>query len=485
MEWLIIVLYGASSLIICTFSLVQLNLTFHYLKTKKGVQKTQSLPLSHHPMVTIQLPIYNEKYVVSRLLNAVLNMEYPKDRLEIQILDDSTDETTRIIKETLNKMDNDSFDIKHIIRSKRTGYKAGALQYGMEKCSGEFITIFDADFVPEKNFLLKTLPHFVDENIGMIQTKWTHLNSNYGFLTKIQAFWLNAHFTIEQKGREHAGSFINFNGTSGIWRKICIEESGGWQFDTLTEDLDLSYRAQLKGWKFIYKEEIESPAELPILLPAIKSQQYRWNKGGAETARKILKNVLTSTIGWKHKIHAVFHLLNGSVFLLILIAALLSIPMLYIKNKNPELNVVFNFGGVFMVGFCSIAYFYWIASKYTQTKNIVRYFCKYFIAFMIFSMGMTLHNSIAILEGYFGIKTPFVRTPKFNITSKKEWKGNKYLVQKLNFVTLLEGLLATYFVYGVLSGIKLQEYGLLLFHLMMAIGFSMVFLLSIKSLKYT
>ena len=355
----------------------------------------------------------------------------------------------------------------------------------MERCNGEFITIFDADFVPEKKFLLKTLPHFVDENIGMIQTKWTHLNSNYGFLTKIQAFWLNAHFTIEQKGREHAGSFINFNGTSGIWRKACIEESGGWQFDTLTEDLDLSYRAQLKGWKFIYKEEIESPAELPILLPAIKSQQYRWNKGGAETARKILKNVLTSTIGWKHKIHAVFHLLNGSVFLLILIAALLSIPMLYIKNKNPELNVVFNFGGVFMVGFCSIAYFYWIASKYTQTKNIVRYFCKYFIAFMIFSMGMTLHNSIAILEGYFGIKTPFVRTPKFNITSKKEWKGNKYLVQKLNFVTLLEGLLATYFVYGVLSGIKLQEYGLLLFHLMMAIGFTMVFLLSIKSLKYT
>ncbi|MEM6831667.1 MAG: cellulose synthase family protein, partial [Bacteroidota bacterium] len=283
MEWLIIIVYGLTLFIICLFSLGQFNLAWHYLKSKKCDDNEGVTELKEYPAVTIQLPVFNERYVIERLIDSVSKIDYPLDKLEIQVLDDSDDETVTIIANKIAHYQGKGIDIRHVRRPDRVGFKAGALQYGMQQAKGEFIAIFDADFVPQPDFLLKTLPRFTSEKVGMVQTKWAHLNTNYGALTKIQAFWLNAHFTVEQKGRERAGSFINFNGTAGVWRKSCILDAGGWQHDTLTEDLDLSYRAQLKGWKFVYREEIESPAELPVVIPAVKSQQYRWNKGAAET----------------------------------------------------------------------------------------------------------------------------------------------------------------------------------------------------------
>lgn len=483
MEWLIIILYGLTLFIICLFSLGQFNLAWHYLRSKKNDEQ-EAIELTSFPYVTIQLPVFNERYVVERLIDAVSKIDYPLDKFEIQILDDSDDETVQIIADKVAHYQQKGIDIQHVRRTDRVGFKAGALQHGMQIAKGEFIAIFDADFVPKPDFLLKTLPRFTSEKVGMVQTKWAHLNTNYGALTKIQAFWLNAHFTVEQKGREQAGSFINFNGTAGVWRKSCIIDAGGWQHDTLTEDLDLSYRAQLKGWKFVYREEIESPAELPVVIPAVKSQQYRWNKGAAETARKTLGKVLTSNIPLKHKIRAVFHLLNSSVFLLLLVAAILSIPMLYIKEYNPELGLIFDFGSIFLVGFIAMGFFYWVSAKATNPQYTFRYFIYNFPMFLAFSMGMALHNSIAVVEGYLGIKTPFVRTPKFNIKSKNDsWKGNQYLNKVLTPVTFMEGVLAVYFGYGIFSGFKLQDYGLMLFHLMMAVGFTYIFLLSVKPIR--
>lgn len=484
MEWLIISVYGLTLLIICLFSLGQFNLAWHYLKAKK-ICEDELIELSEYPIVTIQLPIFNEKYVVDRLIDSVAAIDYPIDKLEIQVLDDSNDETLDLVAAKVAHYKKLGIDIEHVRRPERIGFKAGALQYGMLKAKGEFMAIFDADFVPKPDFLRKTLPRFRNDKIGMVQTKWTHLNTDYGALTKIQAFWLNAHFTVEQKGREHAGSFINFNGTAGVWRKECIKHAGGWQYDTLTEDLDLSYRAQLKGWKFVYREEIESPAELPVLIPAVKSQQYRWNKGAAETARKTLGKVLASDIPTVHKIRAVFHLLNSSVFLLLLTAAILSIPMLYIKEYNPNLGLIFDFGSIFLIGFLAMGFFYWVSAKATHPEYTFRYFMLNFPIFLAFSMGMALHNSIAVVEGYLGIKTPFVRTPKFNVRKKGDsWKGNTYLNKVISPVTVMEGILAIYFVYGIFSGLKLEDYGLLLFHLMLAIGFAYVFLLSVKPVRH-
>ncbi len=484
MEWLIISLYGTTMLIICLFSLGQFDLTRHYLKAQKIKEVTEPT-LSFFPNVTVQLPVYNECYVVERLIDSVCKLNYPKSNLEIQVLDDSNDETVNILKRKINFYLARGIDIKHIQRTDRIGFKAGALQHGLQRAKGDYLAIFDADFIPNPDFLLETLPKFKHEKVGMVQTKWTHLNEDFGLLTKIQAFWLDAHFTVEQKGREQSGSFLNFNGTAGIWRKRCILDAGSWQYDTITEDLDLSYRAQLKGWKFVYREEIESPAELPVVIPAIKSQQYRWNKGIAENARKTLGKVLKSEMGWKHKVRAFFHLLNSSIFLLVLIASILSIPMLYIKEYNPDLSVIFDWGSIFFIGFLAIGFFYWVSSKATHPFKTFKYFIINFPMFLTFSMGMALHNSIAVVEGYLGIKTPFIRTPKFNVKGKGDsWKGNQYLNKAMTPVTFFEGMLALYFFYGIFSGFKLEDYGLMLFHLMMAVGFTYVFILSVRPMRH-
>lgn len=476
----LIITYAICMLFIMVFSLVQLHLAIVYNKAQKTIL-SDNTEKNHpdFPLVTIQLPLYNEKYVVKRLLDAVIKINWPIDKIEIQILDDSTDETSDIIQKTLIEEKFSNLDILHIKRQNRKGYKAGALQLGMQVSKGEFIAIFDADFIPSESFLYDTVKEFENPAIGMVQTKWEHLNKDYSLLTRLQAFGLNGHFRVEQTGRNEAGSFINFNGTAGVWRKSCIDEAGGWQADTLTEDLDLSYRAQLKGWKFKYLEQIHSPSELPVIMSAVKSQQYRWTKGGAETAKKNLGKVFRTKLNLKNKIHAFFHLTNSVNFLLLLIASIVSIPLLFIKSNNADYGIYFNAGSIFLIGFMAISYFYWIANKKEQSN--MEYF-KYFPLFIIFSMGFTLNNSLAVLEGLFGIKSSFVRTPKFNIVGASgSWKENIYLNHKLNWSTLLEGMLSLYFFLGIFVGIFVGDYGLILFHLMLAMGYASIFYYSIKN----
>jgi cellulose synthase/poly-beta-1,6-N-acetylglucosamine synthase-like glycosyltransferase len=480
MTIIITIVYSLSLLYIFLFSLGQLHLTWVYLQDQKR-KRPVNPTLKDYPRVTVQLPIYNEKYVVERLLEAVGNFNYPKGKLEIQVLDDSTDETTEIINKKLIELRSAGHDVKLIHRQDRTGYKAGALAHGLELAQGEFIAIFDADFIPDPDFLVKTLPHF-SADVGVVQTRWGHINRDYSILTRLQAFGLDAHFSIEQMARKASGSFINFNGTCGVWRKSCIEAAGGWSADTLTEDLDLSYRAQLKGWNFIYLEEIETPGELPVIMPAIKSQQYRWNKGAAETARKNFGKVWSSHLPVTNKIHAFFHLFNSSVFVFLLMASLLSVPILFIKQQHPELAWLFHLGIVFLIGFFSITFFYWIATRQFYKEATGKTFLSLYPRFLIVSMGLSLHNGLAVLEGLIGRKTPFVRTPKFNVISKMDsWRGNSYIRLRMTRGALLEGLLCLYFIFGIGAGIWLRDGGLIFFHVMLALGFGSVFFFSAKN----
>lgn len=418
----------------------------------------------------------------------MLQIEYPKGQLTIQILDDSTDDTSSIIQNFLSENPSTDRKFQHIRRELRTGFKAGALAYGMTLTEDEYIAIFDADFLPPRDFLLHAIPHFDSQRIGMVQAKWHHLNENYSLLTQMQAFGLNAHFSVEQMGRHLSGSFMNFNGTGGIWRRRCIEGAGGWNDDTLTEDLDLSYRAQLKGWRFKFVESLACPGELPVMIPAIKSQQYRWNKGAAESARKHLPGILKSNLNSKTKIRAVLHLLNSSVFVFLLIAALLSIPMLYLKATNPHLAMIFQVGSIFLSGFIAIGIFYWISTRANMVKSKQTvYFIRSFPLFMIFSMGLSLHNAIAIIQGWMGKKTPFIRTPKFNITEKgQKWNKNHYLsgLKESQPSLFAELLLAIYFSFGIWYGLYLHDWGLLLWHIFLALGFYTMSLLSILSLRH-
>ena len=477
MEWVVAILFTCSLLYLFLFSVGQLHLTHIYLKQKPKL----SPPFNpdYTPFVTIQLPVYNEKYVVERLLDAIVHLDYPREKLEIQVLDDSTDETSGIIYQKLEWLQKFELDIKQLRRDTRAGFKAGALQEGLQKARGEFIVIFDSDFIPEKDFIKKTLPWFQDPAVGVVQTRWGHINKDYSLMTQLQAFGLDAHFSIEQSARNAAGSFINFNGTCGVWRKTCITDAGGWSADTLTEDLDLSYRAQLKGWKFKYLEDVVTPGELPVVMPVIKLQQYRWNKGGAETARKLAGRIFNASLSTRQKLHAFLHLFNSSVFVALFAAAVLSLPMLFIKNSHPAMQWFFTIGSIFFLGFLSVAIFYWTATRRFHSNT--RRFFILFPAFLIISMGLSLHNGLAVIEGWLGIKTPFIRTPKFNIVEKQDsWRDNTYLSSNLGIITILEGFLCVCFIFAVVKGIQMNDTSMVLFHTMLSLGFGSVFLLSIK-----
>ncbi len=483
-EIFITALYLIIMLLLFVYSMGQLHLTFAYLKAHKN-KKEPTPVIKNYPLVTIQLPIYNEEYVIERLIDSVCKLNYPSDKLEIQVLDDSTDDSVALIAQKIKEQQKAGINIKHIRRANRTGFKAGALAHGLTIANGEFIAIFDADFLPPKDFLLKTIPYFANKNTGVVQTRWGHINKEYSLFTKVQAFALNAHFSVEQVGRSYSKSFINFNGTAGVWRKTCIIDAGGWSAETLTEDLDLSYRAQLKGWDFKFLEEVESPAELPVIMMAIKSQQYRWNKGAAETAVKNLGRVYSSSLPLKTKFHATFHLLNSSIFVLLLFGGIISLPVLYIKHLHPEINFYFHIASFLLIGFMSIGFFFWVASKkapYTKSND---WFIPSFFTFMTISMGLSYHNAVAVLEGLWGRKTPFIRTPKFNATSQEaKIKGNKYVTHKVDLNTIMELLLGLYFLAGVVMAFIINDVGLLAFHTMLAIGLLTVSYQSLKGTRY-
>ncbi len=492
LQYFIIVVYTIAIVLIFLYALAQLNLLYNYLSAKKKRDRCDTFDLSNPeevPYVTIQLPVFNEMYVMDRLLDNIALIEYPKDKLEIQVLDDSTDETVHSTKAHVEKLAATGLDIKHITRTNRVGFKAGALKEGLAIAKGEFIAIFDADFLPKPNWLKRTIPYFKDEEIGVVQTRWGHINRNYSLLTKIQAFALDAHFTLEQVGRNSKGHFINFNGTAGVWRKECILDAGNWEGDTLTEDLDLSYRAQLKNWKFKYLEDVETPAELPVVISAARSQQFRWNKGGAENFRKMLKRVITSdNISTKTKVHGLLHLLNSTMFLSIFIVAVLSIPMLYIKNEYAHLRDYFYVMSFFIISTIIFFVCYWFMYRNIYGSGFKKFFgyIGMFFTFFSIAMGFSLHNSIAVIEGHAGKRSEFVRTPKFNIsTIRDSWKGNKYLRKKLSPHVVIEGILMLYFAFGMYSafivGDQGGDFGLFPFHLMLFIGFGYVFFKSLSS----
>ena len=478
--YFLVVVYGFSMFFIFAFNVWQgyLVFLFYKYKQKPAVVLPKILP-QNLPVVTVQLPIYNEMYVVARLLNQVMLLNYPKNKLEIQLLDDSTDQTTEIAAKIIAEMRLKGIDIQHIRRKERTGYKAGALAEGLGASKGEFLAIFDADFLPQPDFLLEMLPMFYEnEKIGLVQSRWGHINEADGWLTRLQAFFLNAHFTVEHLSRKQGGGFINFNGSGGIWRKTCIIDAGGWSADTLTEDLDLSYRAQLKGWAFGYMPQVTSPAELPANINALKSQQHRWNKGAAECVRKNLLNVLKNKqIGYKTKLHAIFHLGNSSIFLCIAVGAICSLPLFVLSQKFVFLHVFFRLGSFFLCGFFLLIIFFWTSYE-AKPKNFLRFLGR-FVGFISVSMGLSLYNSIAVLEGYLGIKTPFVRTPKFSQNKDINPTENVYLSQKFPVFSLLEFAFALYFAFGIWLSFYFKDYSLLIFYVLLCGGFGVVSLKSV------
>ena len=478
MQDLIMGTYFVSLTILFIFGSSGFVMIFYYLRHRKSVPRRPE-KLTTHPMVTIQLPLYNEFYVTGRLIDATCTMDYPKDRMEIQILDDSTDETISLVAAKVEEYTKKGFDIRHIRRSDRKGYKAGALKNGLITAKGEFIAVFDADFVPKPDFLRETLPYFfMNPKIGLVQTRWEHLNSEYSFLTRVQAMALDGHFVIEQNVRNRAGFFINFNGTGGIWRKECIYDAGNWEADTLTEDLDLSYRAQLKGWKFEFLNDVTSPAELPSEINALKSQQFRWTKGAIETARKILPKVWRSDISLEKKIHATFHLTNNIVFPFIMLAGILNVPLIFIKHQGGY-ETYFTIMAVFVFAFIASFLFY----MYSQ-KDVYQDWQRRMLLFPLFmagSMGFAVNNTRAVMEGLFRKKSEFVRTPKYSVVDKNDnWTDKKYALKKFDYTVVLEILLAVYCFFGVAASIYYLELAAVPFQLLFCIGFGSVAWLSIK-----
>lgn len=477
--------YVIGLIFITIFCMMQFHLLLQYkTKNRKGDHIRGSDDFL--PKVGIQLPIFNEQFVVERLIDNICKLDYPKDKLQIHILDDSTDETVTITAAKVAEYKAKGFDIEQITREDRSGFKAGALKAGMKFLDADYVAIFDADFMPEPDFLKRTMPFFENKGVGVVQTRWGHINQDYSLLTELQAFQLNVHFTVEQRGRYAGNYLLQFNGTAGIWRVKCIEEAGGWEADTLTEDLDLSYRAQLKGWEILFLEDVLAPAELPAEIHGLKSQQFRWMKGGAETARKMLPTVWKSDLSLVEKFHATSHLMSSSVFLFVFLIGVFSVPMVFMLG---ETNINLNYLTFFMIALLSIVVIYFVANVQTAwtQDSMLKKVLKFLFLFPIFlslSMGLSLHNSIAVIQGYLGKKSAFIRTPKFNIVNLKDsFKKTSYRDTNISFVTIMEGVLSIYFFLAVFFSIKLGVTGMVIYHLSLALGFGAIFILSISHLQ--
>jgi len=390
------------------------------------------------PSVTIQLPLYNERYVAERLIKCIVNLDYPKDKLEIQILDDSTDDTKDIVKKIIVQYQEKGLDIKQICRSERLGYKAGALKYGLVRAKGDFISIFDADFMPSPDFLKKTLAYFKgDQNIGCVQTRWGHLNRESSWLTRAQASGVDGHFIIEQEIRSKTSLFLNFNGTAGIWRRECIIDAGGWHDDTLTEDLDLSFRAQLKGWQICYTPYVITPAELPVHISALKQQQFRWAKGSIQTSRKLLKDFWKSSQPLLVKLSGTLHLTNYLVHPLMLLNLVMSFLILIVGNQHFLWLPMFTFAAI------GPSLMYWMALR-EEGKTIRESIFNLFML-LILGIGMSYNNTRAVTEALFSIESPFKRTPKFNLRYNEQFnEASDYLISTdVNFwVELCLGIIS-------------------------------------------
>jgi cellulose synthase/poly-beta-1,6-N-acetylglucosamine synthase-like glycosyltransferase len=422
------------------------------------------------PRVTVQLPIYNEMYVVDRLLDSVCAIRYPRELLEIQVLDDSTDETAALARRAVERHGAQGVDIHYIHREDRIGFKAGALDEGLQVATGEFILIFDADFVAPPDILEKTVGHFQDPQVGMVQVRWGHINRDYSLLTQVQAVLLDGHFILEHGGRSRTGRFFNFNGTAGIWRRHVIHDAGGWQHDTLTEDLDLSYRAQMRGWRFVYLQDVVSPAEVPVEMNSFKSQQHRWAKGSVQTCKKLLPRVLASKLPWHIKLESAFHLTANFAYPLMVLLSILMFPAMVIRYNMGWYEMMIVDVPLFLGATCSVCSFYFFSQKeiFPDTwKSRV----KYLPAVLAVGIGLSVNNALAVIEGLFGRKSEFIRTPKYHVEGAgDEWKQKRYR-GSLSFVPFVELVLGLYFtamaVYAAAYGI----YGTLPFILIFQAGF--------------
>ena len=445
-------------------------LVYLYYKNKKNHTTEPQARFDDLPRVTVQLPIFNEQYVVDRLLDSICKLDYPREKLDIQLLDDSTDETVEVARGLVERYAAMGYPVTYHHRTNREGFKAGALAEGLKSAKGEFVAIFDADFVPPEDFLMKVIHHFTNPNVGMVQTRWTHINRNYSFLTEVEAIMLDGHFVLEHSGRARSDVFFNFNGTAGMWRRQAIEEAGGWQHDTLTEDTDLSYRAQLKGWKFVYLQDVECPAELPVEMTAFKTQQARWAKGLIQTSKKILPQVLKSDVPRHVKLEAWFHLTANLSYPLMIVLSVLLLPAMIIRFYQGWFQMLYIDLPLFMASTFSISSFYLVSQKELFPRTWPRAFL-YLPFLMALGIGLTITNTRAVLEALVGKQTAFARTPKYRVESKKDKVGAKKYRKRLGWVPWVELMIGTYFASTVYYAIANENYITVPFLLLFVVGY--------------
>ena len=445
--------------------------------TNKDKEPKSGPPLDPLPVVTIQLPLYNEMYVADRLIDAICRLDYPRELLEIQVVDDSSDETRSIAELAVRRFAAQGIDIKYYHRADRTGYKAGALEAGLKTARGELIGIFDADFIPTSDFLVRLIPHFHDPKVGMVQARWGHINQDYSLLTKIQAILLDGHFILEHGGRNRGGRFFNFNGTAGVWRRTAIADAGGWQHDTLTEDLDLSYRAQLAGWQFVFVPGLIAPAEVPVEMNAFKSQQHRWAKGSIQTCRKLLPRILKSNLPLGVKAEAFFHLTANFNYILMCVLSVLMFPSMVIRYNMGWYEMILIDVPLFFAATFSFCNFYMVCQREIHTDWVAR--LRYVPFLMSVGIGLSVNNTRAVLEALVNKQSEFTRTPKYRIEGDAdEWVGKKYR-QSVAVQPLVELALGLYFTATVFYALANGIYATIPFLVLFQVGFLYTGLVSI------
>jgi cellulose synthase/poly-beta-1,6-N-acetylglucosamine synthase-like glycosyltransferase len=474
-ETLILAAYFFVLVILAVYGWHRYYLVYLYMKNKD--RHPAPAGMERLPKVTVQLPIYNEMYVADRLIDAVCQIRYPRELLEIQVLDDSTDETQIVAERAVMRNALAGVDITYLHRTDRTGYKAGALDEAMKVAKGDFIAIFDADFIPSTDFLERTVPYFGDERIAMVQARWGHINQDYSLLTKIQSILLDAHFVLEHGGRNRAGMFFNFNGTAGIWRRTAINDAGGWQHDTLTEDLDLSYRAQLRGWKFIFLPNLVAPAEVPVEMNSFKSQQHRWAKGSIQTCKKLLPQILRANIPLSVKAEAFFHLTANFNYPLMCVLSMLLGPSMAIRYNMGWYEMLLIDAPLFFAATASVANFYIVCQRELHSDWVTR--LKYLPFLMSIGIGLTVNNTKAVFEALFNQQSEFARTPKYRIEGRSdEWVGKKYR-QSFLVQPMIELALGLYFTGTVFYALANGIYATIPFLMLFQVGFLYMGLLSI------
>src|SRR4051812_19491622 len=475
-DLLILVPYFIVLIFLASYGVHRYVLVWLYYRNKKNASSSDKPPRffeSHElPTVTIQLPMFNEQFVVDRLVDSVCAIEYPREKLEIQVLDDSTDETVEVARQGVERYAAVGHPITYIHRTNRYGFKAGALDEGLKVARGELVAIFDADFVPNRDWLMKVVHQFTDPNIGMVQTRWTHLNRDYSFLTQVEAILLDGHFVLEHGGRSRAGVFFNFNGTAGMWRRKAIADAGGWEHDTLTEDTDLSYRSQLKGWKFKYLQDVECPAELPIEMTAFKTQQARWAKGLIQVSLKVLPRVLRDpNVPRRIKTEAWYHLTANISYPLMIVLSTLLLPAMVIRFYGGWIQMLFIDLPLFMASTFSVSSFYLVSQKELFPRTWPKTFL-YLPFLMALGIGLTITNTKAVLEALMGVQTAFARTPKYRVQGKAEKSiaAKKYR-KRLGIIPWIELAIGGYFAMTVWYAVVNENFITVPFLLLFVLGY--------------